>query len=111
LVESNLAFVKDVGYAVDPVFLWLPTADFAIQRVTDRVRRGGHAVAPETIRRRYTRGLRNFFKLYAPLVSTWRLYDSSRPEAQLVAQRLEDGVLEVYDESIWARARERGMDK
>jgi predicted ABC-type ATPase len=96
---------------VDLVFLWLPTADFAIQPVTDRVRRGGHGAPPETIRRRYTRGLRNLFKLYAPLASTWRLYDSSRTESELVGERLEDGVLEVYAEGIWSRAREQGIDK
>ena len=52
-----LADLKDAGYAVDLMFLWLPSADFAIQRVADRVRRGGHTVAPETIRRKYRSGL------------------------------------------------------
>jgi predicted ABC-type ATPase len=106
-----LADLKQVGYTVDLIFLWLPSADFAIQRVADRVGRGGHAVAPDTIRRRYTRGLDNFFKLYAPLASTWRLYDGSRTEVQVVAQRLEDGVLEVYDEGIWTVVRKPGIDK
>ena len=34
------------------VFLWLPSADFAVARVADRVRLGGHAVPEETVRRR-----------------------------------------------------------
>ena len=41
------------GYDVQLVFLWLPSADFAIERVADRVRSGGHNVPEETIRRRY----------------------------------------------------------
>jgi predicted ABC-type ATPase len=49
--------------------------------------------------------------LYAPLASTWRLYDGSRTEVQVVAQRLEDGVLEVYDEGIWTVVRKQGIDK
>lgn len=35
-----LADLKQVAYTVDLIFLWLPSADFAIQRVTDRVGRG-----------------------------------------------------------------------
>jgi predicted ABC-type ATPase len=42
------------------VFLWLPSADFAIERVAERVRAGGHNVQAETVRRRYRAGLRNF---------------------------------------------------
>jgi predicted ABC-type ATPase len=49
------------GYECHLVFLWLPSADFAVGRVADRVRLGGHTVPEETIRRRYRSGLRNFF--------------------------------------------------
>ena len=45
----------------------------------ERVRMGGHNVPEETIRRRYTKGIRNFPRLYKPLADTWRLYDNSNP--------------------------------
>jgi predicted ABC-type ATPase len=32
------------GYAVHLVYLWLPSADFAVERVAERVRAGGHNV-------------------------------------------------------------------
>lgn len=35
------------GYECHLVFLWLPNADFAVARVADRVRLGGHAVPEE----------------------------------------------------------------
>jgi predicted ABC-type ATPase len=57
------------GYDVQLVFLWLPSADFALERVADRVRAGGHNVPEETVRRRYRAGLRNFFGLYERLAS------------------------------------------
>ncbi|MCY2996183.1 MAG: hypothetical protein NTY19_51290 [Planctomycetota bacterium] len=59
------------GYEFHLVFLWLPSEDFAVQRVADRVRMGGHSVPEATVRRRYERGLRNFFRLYQPLAATW----------------------------------------
>src|SRR3954452_10640772 len=39
------------GYTLHLLFLWLPSADFAVSRVADRVRAGGHTVPEETIRR------------------------------------------------------------
>lgn len=96
------------GYAVHLFFLWLPSADFAVQRVADRVRAGGHNVPEDTVRRRYRTGLRNFSRLYEPIASTWRLYDASGPEPRLVANRLEAQPLRVYDEAVWGVVRSQG---
>ncbi len=67
------------GYAFHLVFLWLPNEDFAVARVAERVRMGGHDVPEATIRRRYHTGLRNFFHLYQALTETWRFYNNSDP--------------------------------
>jgi predicted ABC-type ATPase len=40
-----LADLKRNGYSVHIVFLWLPSAEFAVLRVADRVRMGGHSAA------------------------------------------------------------------
>jgi predicted ABC-type ATPase len=95
------------GYAVHLFFLWLPSADFAVQRVADRVRAGGHDVPEQTVRRRYRTGLGNFFKLYEPIASTWRVYDASGPEPKLVAERLEAQAIKVYDEAVWRIAQQQ----
>lgn len=65
------------GYEFHLLFLWLNTAELALQRVAERVRNGGHSVSEEIIRRRYNRGLDNFFELYLPLAKTWVVYDNS----------------------------------
>jgi len=96
------------GYAVHLVFLWLSSADLAVERVADRVRRGGHDVPAEIVRRRYGAGLRNFFRLYEPLGSTWRLYNASGPKPKLVAARLESQPLRVYHEGVWAVVKRQG---
>jgi predicted ABC-type ATPase len=66
------------GYDVSLVFLWLPDPEAAVRRVAERVARGGHHVPPEVVRRRYAAGLRNFFRLYQPLCTAWRFYDTSK---------------------------------
>ena len=93
------------GYTIDLVFLWLPSAEFALDRVAERVRSGGHDIPPDAVRRRYRSGLRNLFTLYEPLVSSWRLYDSSGPEPRLVATRLESQPIKGYDEGVWSTGR------
>ena len=95
------------GYSAHLVFLWLPSADFAVDRVAERVRTGGHNVPPETVRRRYAAGLRNLFRLYQPLVSGWVLYDSSGPVPRPVAEGLASHPPTVYDRDVWAAAQEQ----
>jgi predicted ABC-type ATPase len=72
-----LAELQGTGYHFHVVFLWLPSADAAVARVADRVLAGGHDVPEATIRRRYEAGLKNFFSLYQPLATSWRMYDNS----------------------------------
>ena len=96
------------GYQIHLLFLWLPSPEFAIERVSDRVRAGGHDIPAPIVRRRYRSGLRNLFDLYEPLVSSWGLYDSSGPVPRLIAERLETLPLKVYDEGIWAAVKPQG---
>lgn len=100
--------LRATGYQIHLLFLWLPSAEFALDRVADRVRAGGHNVPAETVRRRYHAGLRNLFSLYEPLASAWRLYDSSRLKPALIAERLEAQGLRVYDEAVWTLVKRHG---
>ncbi len=65
------------GYRVELVFLWLPNPEEALARVKLRVASGGHGVPEATVRRRYSRGLVNFFGLYRPLADRWSIHDNS----------------------------------
>ena len=90
------------GYSVHLVFLWLASPELALTRVARRVARGGHAVPEEVVRRRYAAGLRNFFTLYRPLVSTWRVYDNSAPAQPRLLAHGAAGVTHVEDADLWA---------
>lgn len=65
------------GYHITILFLSLPSADAAIQRVRERVAQGGHAIPEDVIRRRFTAGKANFETVYKPAADAWALYDSS----------------------------------
>ena len=94
------------GYECHLVFLWLPNADFAVARVADRVRLGGHDVPADIIRRRYRAGLRNFLALYQPLTTTWRVYDNSTDEPRLIASGVGTQTLDINDMERWRRIQE-----
>jgi predicted ABC-type ATPase len=98
------------GYAVHFFFLWLPSADLAVQRVVQRVSVGGHNVPEDTIRRRYRAGIRNFFQLYQPLATTWALYDCSGLKAVRVADRVESAAAKVYDKGAWTNIQQGGHE-
>ena len=102
-----LARLKRRGYQVHVLFLWLESADLAVDRVSARVRLGGHDVPEETVRRRYERGLRNFFRLYLPLVDSWQMFDNSRAgRPRLIASGREDHVQEVANAALWRKISE-----
>ena len=66
------------------LFLALPSADVAIQRVSERVAQGGHFVPDTVVRRRFRAGKANLESVYKPLVDSWALYDNSGGEPVLL---------------------------
>lgn len=104
--------LKGLGYQVQLVFLWLPSAEMAVERVADRVRRGGHAIPQETIRRRYTAGLANLVDLYLPLADTWEVIDNKHwREQKVIAAGGTLLVTEVIQPNIWASIQRHGDSK
>ena len=65
------------GYRFHLVFLYLRSAELAVERVKSRVGLGGHSIPETVINRRYDKGLRNFFQLYRPIADSWRFYEAS----------------------------------
>ncbi len=66
------------------IFLRLNSPEEAMARVAQRVRQGGHDIPEVALRRRFNAGLKNFERLYAPLVDAWTLYDKSDPSPALL---------------------------
>jgi predicted ABC-type ATPase len=103
-----LADLVRSGYEFHLVFLWLPSADLAVARVAARVQEGGHDVPEETIRRRYDAGLLNFFRLYQPMTTTWRLCDNSGTSGPRPIVSGEAGFTRIVDDpQLWEQIETR----
>jgi predicted ABC-type ATPase len=97
--------LKGRDYHFHLIYLYLPTADLAVQRVRDRVGGGGHHVPEDTVRRRYRRGLHNFFALYRPIADYWQFFDNSAPQRPRPIAEGRGTMGMVHDQSFWALAQ------
>ena len=68
---------QSLGYSVRLYYLKLHTPDLAVERVAQRVRKGGHHIPEAVIRRRFVASGHNLQTLYKPIVDEWRVYDNS----------------------------------
>ncbi|MEO6192951.1 MAG: zeta toxin family protein [Thermoanaerobaculia bacterium] len=94
--------LRSEGYRIHLFFLWLPDPQLALARVYERVLSGGHFVPEEVVRRRFSRGLANFFHRYESLLDTYLVFDSSGDAPRLVAVRLYGNHV-IFDETTFGR--------
>lgn len=98
----RLQKMRENGYKFKLIFLWLASSELAVSRVAERVLQGGHNIPKETIRRRYEKGLHNFFKLYQPIADSWYFYDNSNiADLKLIAKGKSNKIEKVFNERIW----------
>jgi predicted ABC-type ATPase len=98
--------LKNPGYGLHLYFLWIPSPELSIARIRDRVAQGGHNVPPEDVRRRFGRGIRNFFGMYEKLFDTWMLFDNSGPVPVLIAKR-KNGNREVFHKDLLEKVQKQ----
>jgi len=94
--------MKAQGYAIHLFFLWIPNVEMALARISDRVRRGGHDIPEEVVRRRFHKGLQNLFKLYRSLLDSLTIFENSGTIPRIIAIE-EKKELQVVDELLFAQ--------
>ena len=99
---------KAEGWLITLHYLWLPTAEMAIERVSRRVAHGGHSIPEDVIRRRHAAGAQNMRRLYLPVADNASIYDNSDGRLTLIANRVDNGDLVVHDRIRWAQIEETG---
>lgn len=97
-----LKVLKAAGYRIELAFLWLPAPEQSIDRVAERVTQGGHHIPTEVIKRRHSKGLRNLFKIYRPLLDRWTIFDNNEAPTREIATA-EHGSLVVFDLEAFAK--------
>ena len=84
-MQNFITSARKATYSIDVAFLFVDSADACVARVAERVRKGGHKVPESDIRRRFTRSLRNFWRIYRELADNWVLIYNGMTTMQDVA--------------------------
>ncbi|MEO1012905.1 MAG: zeta toxin family protein [Bacteroidota bacterium] len=92
---------KEKGYSISILFFWLRTEELAIKRVKTRVREGGHNIPEPIIKRRYKNGLKNFFRIFEPIIDEWIFIDNSGEPYEIIAQKDAPGNKTIHNSLQW----------
>jgi len=82
-----LKLMRKAGYRVHLYYLWIPNVATANRRIEERVRKGGHYVSPEVVRRRFLGSLNNLFHVYFDLADHIAIIDNAKDEPRVIAQK------------------------
>ena len=89
------------GYTVRLLFFWLNSPELALQRIAERVAKGGHNIPEPIVRRRYVAGICNLFRLFMSEVDSWEIYDNSKYPAIQIARGGKDDETSIIVESTY----------
>jgi predicted ABC-type ATPase len=84
-MQKFMRSAHDAGFSITIAFLFVESVDICLARVAERVRKGGHDVPEDDIRRRFSRSLGNFWRIYRQLADNWVLLYNGIMAAQDVS--------------------------
>ncbi len=111
LIESTLSgrylqkFIKNLqgkDYQITIIFLFVNSPEILIERIAERVKKGGHFVPDEDVRRRFARGKQNFWNIYKDLSDSWGLIYNTEGRFYEVAFG-ENEAIEIFDENLYEK--------
>ena len=109
---NRLKQLKAADYRIRLIYVWSPSADLNVARVADRVRRGGHNVPEEAIRRRFRASWRNLLDLYMPLANEWKIYRNIKREGpSLIAEGGFETNATIVEPELWKIVMEGPKDE
>jgi len=85
------------GYEVTLLYFWLKSPKQALERVAERVRKGGHNIPKDIVIRRFYEGIDNLFNIYMPLVDSWLLVDNSVTPRSIIATGGKEQTTKIRD--------------
>lgn len=94
LIESTLSGIyikrfmelfRKQDYKISIVYVFLDNTEICIERIKERVLKGGHHIPNEDVIRRYSRSIYNFWEIYKNNADNWILLYNSEEKFQEVA--------------------------
>lgn len=91
---------RNQDYQVNIIFIFAESPEILIERIAERVKKGGHFVSDEDVRRRFVRGKKNFWGVYRNLADSWSLFYNANNGFKKIAAGEEDKIITI-DENLF----------
>ncbi len=98
-LTSFLQKSKEAGYKMVCFYIFVYPAEILKYRIEERVKKGGHFVDFETVKRRYKKSLKNFWLIYRKFFDEWEIVNNTE-SFKPVAKGMKTS-FEVEDEFIF----------
>lgn len=98
----RLRDMRKEGYLVHLFFLWIPDVQLSLARIASRVKMGGHDIAEKVVRRRFHKGIHNFFQHYRAVANSWMVFDNSGSTPRPIVEE-KSGALKIFDTNLYER--------
>jgi len=92
---------KKKNYLVTTIFVYLNNPEISIDRIKVRVSKGGHHVPDADVKRRFERGINNFWNRYRQMSDNWILVNNSETSFEQVAIK-GDRNFEILNEVLFS---------
>ncbi len=87
-------------YQINIIFIFAESSEILIERIAERVKKGGHFVPDEDVRRRFMRGKENFWNIYKDLADSWSLFYNTNDSFKKIAAGEKNKIITI-DENLF----------
>lgn len=104
-LQKLLETWRKQNYQIAIIFIFAESPEILIERIAERVKKGGHFVPDEDVRRRFVRGKQKFWNVYKDLTDSWSLIYNSEGMFYEVALSANKAI-EIYDENLYDKFKQ-----
>ncbi len=97
--------LKQQGWVVRLVYLYLPSIDLSIKRVAERVKNGGHNIKLQDIKRRYSRSIKNFINAYFYIIDDIKCIDNAHKNRTTIFIKHKNNII-IFDKKKYNKILE-----
>ena len=98
---NTIRRAKDLGYETSIIYTFVDSPEICIARIAARVKKGGHYIPDQDVRRRYARSTENFWRKYAPMVDYWTLLYNGDSQVVMVARKDNGYGTAIFSDSLF----------
>ena len=95
-IEKVINTAKERNYEINLFYIFVDNYNICLERIKNRVLKGGHDVPDKDVIRRYYRSIKNFEK-YKNNVNNWNLYYNDTNYPLLIAKMIKQDLIILND--------------